>query len=217
MNFLIYGAGGFARELAWLLDTSLTARDLQQQGTRPDLLAYITDSGTEEPIRGVPVVTPAAALSAHRDAALLIGVGDPKGRRRLAEWGTRHGWTMPPVVADSARLSADVAYGEGAVICAGSVLTCDIRLGRHVHVNLNCTIGHDSVLEDFVTLAPGVHVSGNVHIGEGAYIGTGAAIIHGTSGRPLVIGAGAVVGAQACVVRDVEPGATVVGVPAKPR
>jgi acetyltransferase-like isoleucine patch superfamily enzyme len=102
------------------------------------------------------------------------------------------------------------------VVCAGSILTTDIAVGNHVQINLDCTIGHDVELDDYATLAPGVHVSGYVSIGRRAYIGTGATIINGTADRRLTIACDAVVGAGACVTRSVESGVTVVGVPAKP-
>jgi len=113
-------------------------------------------------------------------------------------------------------MSRFVEVGRGSVITVGNILTVNVRLGQHVHVNLDCTIGHDAVLEDYATLAPGVHVSGWVFIKEGVYIGTGAVIINGTEDKPLEIGAYAVVGAGAVVTKDVPPGVTVVGVPAKP-
>ncbi len=109
-----------------------------------------------------------------------------------------------------------VEIGEGAVICAGNILTVNIVLGRHLQINLDCTIGHDVVMGDFTTLAPGVHVSGWVHCGQRVYMGTGAVILNGTEDSPLTIGDDAVVGAGAVVTRSVPPGVTVVGVPARP-
>ena len=114
-------------------------------------------------------------------------------------------------------MSRTVEVGEGTIICAGSILTVNIVIGRSVHINLDCTVGHDVVIEDFATIAPGTHISGNVTIKRGAHIGTGANIINGTPDRPLVIGEGAVVGAGACVIRDVPAFTTVVGVPARPK
>jgi acetyltransferase-like isoleucine patch superfamily enzyme len=79
---------------------------------------------------------------------------------------------------------------------------------------LDCTIGHDVVIEDFVTLSPGVHVSGNVHIKRGAFIGTGVNILNGSSETPLVIDEGCVVAAGACITRPTEPYTMYAGVPA---
>jgi acetyltransferase-like isoleucine patch superfamily enzyme len=110
--------------------------------------------------------------------------------------------------------SQRVALGEGVVLCAGTVVTTDVVIGAHVHVNLGCTISHDARVGEFSTLSPGVHVSGNVTIGRDVFVGTGACIINGTAGQPLTIGDGAVIAAGACVTRPVEPGSMVAGVPA---
>jgi acetyltransferase-like isoleucine patch superfamily enzyme len=58
---------------------------------------------------------------------------------------------------------------------------------------------------------PSANLSGNVTVEDGAFIGSGATILQG-----LTIGKGATVGAGAVVTRDVAPGLTVVGVPARP-
>ena len=76
---------------------------------------------------------------------------------------------------------------------------------------MNSTIGHDSVLDDFVSVYPGATVSGSVHLADGVTIGTGANVLPGVS-----VGAGAFVGAGAVVTGDVDPGVTVAGVPARP-
>ena len=77
-------------------------------------------------------------------------------------------------------------------------------------INLSCTIGHDAHLQDFVTLAPGVHVSGNVTIETGCYIGTGVTIL-----EKIRIGEWSIIGAGAVVTGNIPANRTVVGVPAK--
>ena len=84
-----------------------------------------------------------------------------------------------------------------------------------MQINLGCTIGHDVIMGDYTTLAPGVHVSGCVHFGRRVYVGTGAVIINGTQNNPIVIGDDVVIGAGACVTKSVSAGLTVVGVPAR--
>lgn len=198
----IYGAGGFGREVAWLVSIPTESEAYHH-------VAYIDDK-PGAPIRGVPVMTLEVFQREFRDAFTAIAVGNPAARERIAAKCGR----FATLIAPSVEMSDSVEIGEGAIICAGSILTVDIKLGRHVHINLDCTIGHDVVMGDFATLAPGVHVSGNVHVGKGVYVGTGANIINGTSEKPLIIGDGAVIGAGACVTTDVEPRCLYAGVPA---
>jgi sugar O-acyltransferase (sialic acid O-acetyltransferase NeuD family) len=168
-------------------------------------------------LNDVPVLGLDQARGRHPDACAVVAVGDPALRARLAERAAGAGFGFATLVDGGVRRSRWVEMGEGTVVCAGTILTTNIVLGRHVQINLDCTVGHDVVMEDFATLAPGVHVSGWVRLERGAYVGTGASIINGTADAPLVIGAGAVVGAGACVTRSVQPGTTVVGIPARVR
>jgi len=76
------------------------------------------------------------------------------------------------------------------------VVVFDTRIGRHTTINLNSSIGHDCVIGDFCTIAPGVNITGKVHLGEGAQVQTNATIVPGTS-----IGAWARVGPGSVVCR----------------
>jgi acetyltransferase-like isoleucine patch superfamily enzyme len=104
----------------------------------------------------------------------------------------------------------------GTIVCGGCRLTTNIQLGRHVHINLDCTIGHDVNIGDYTTIAPGVHISGFINIGKRVYIGTGAVFVNGTESSPLVVGDDSIIGAGACITKEVPPGITVAGVPARP-
>jgi len=212
-NVLIYGAGGFAREVAWLLEQVGAA------GGGQHAVGFIDDSAERQgtTLNGLPVVSLAEGTKRWPGAGCVVAVGDPKVRAKLMTASSAAGLEGVTVIHPRVERSRWLEIGEGTVICAGTILTTNIRIGRGVQINLDCTIGHDVVLGDHVTLAPGVHLSGWVEVGAGAYIGTGASVINGTAGAPLLIGAGAVVGAGACVTRAVPPGVTVVGVPAKPR
>lgn len=77
-------------------------------------------------------------------------------------------------------------------------------------INLDCTLGHDDVIEDFVTIYPSVNVSGNVIVGECCELGTGVQIIQGKKIKPnTIIGAGAV------VVKNIDQAGIYIGIPAK--
>ena len=85
----------------------------------------------------------------------------------------------------------------------------NIRIGEHVILNLDCTVGHNTVIEDYVTVSPGCHLSGYSTIRRGAYLGTGAVTIERRE-----IGARSIIGAGAVVIRDIPADVTAVGVPA---
>ncbi len=204
----VYGAGGFAREIAWLVEA---CEDF-------DVVCFIDDDpathGTT--MNGIDVMGFDSARNAFPDASVVGGVGTPSIREGIVTRAEQAGMAAATIIHPRTELSRWVEVGDGTVICAGNILTTNIRLGRHVQINLDCTIGHDVILGDFTTLAPGVHVSGWVHVGRRVYVGTGATFVNGTKEEPLVVGDDAVIGAGACVTRAVAAGSTVVGVPAKP-
>jgi sugar O-acyltransferase (sialic acid O-acetyltransferase NeuD family) len=211
-DLAIIGAGGIAREIAsW-------AEQARLDGDPVRVTAFVDDPHPGRELHGRPVVR-LAELDRAPSPWFVVAVGSPALRRRLAEEAEAAGLRPAPalvhpgVVWDRPR----VQLGVGTVVCPGTILTTDVTVGRHVQINLQCSIGHDARLEDLATLSPGVHVSGWVTIGAEAFLGTGAVTVDGREDRPLRIGAGATVGAGAVVTRDVAPGTTVVGVPARPR
>lgn len=204
-HLYIFGAGGFGREVAWLAEQALS--ESTQLTFLVDDPAYLQES-----VNGIPVrlLDDVDATGAH----FVVAIGDPTARRDIVRRCLAKGLVAFTICHPRAERSRFTAFGDGTIFCVGSVATTNIQVGDHVHINLNCTIGHDVRIGNFATLSPGVDVAGNVHIGEGAFIGIGATIINGSSSKPLVIGAGAVVAAGACVIRDVEPNSLVAGVPA---
>lgn len=203
----IYGGGGMAREVAWL------AQSLDYQ-----VVCFIDDDETlwSSFLNGIPVMSIDEALERFPTVSVVGGIGSPRIRENTMAKALAAGFDTTSLIHPNVEHSDTVEIGEGAVICAGNILTVNIRLGHHVQVNLDCTIGHDVILGDYTTLAPGVHVSGWVHMGKRVYIGTGANIINGTKDKPLVISDDVVVGAGACVTKSLPAGVTAVGVPARP-
>ena len=103
-----------------------------------------------------------------------------------------------------------IQLGRGNIICAGTILTVNIQIEDFCIINLDCTIGHDDVLDSFVTIYPSVNVSGNVHVGQCSELGTGTQIIQGIKIKEeTIIGAGSV------VVKNIDESGTYVGTPVK--
>ncbi len=204
----IYGASGFGREVMPL------ARAAAEPGSR---LVFIDDNPQVPSVNGHDILTfEAFAAEPSRSRVVAIAIAASGVREKLAQRCADAGISLHPVHASNIVIMDDVEIGEGAILSPFVTLTSNIRIGRCFHANIYSYVAHDCVIGDFVTFAPGVMCNGNVHIHDHAYIGTGAVLKQGTPDKPIVIGKGAVVGMGAVVTKDVAPGVTVVGNPARP-
>lgn len=202
----IIGAGGFGREVAWLVER------INKVTPTWDLKGFIDDDEALWNTKAdhYPVLGGCDYLIDQPAAYCVCAVGASKTRKKII--GKIDGKVQFASVIDPSVLLSDrVTIGEGTIICAGNIITVDINIGKHNIINLDCTIGHDAVLEDFVTIYPSVNVSGNVYVEECAELGTGVQIIQGKK-----IGIETIVGAGAVVVKDLPAKCTAVGNPAKP-
>ena len=206
-DIVIVGAGGFGREVLALIN------DINRVAPQWNVVGFADDRPQlrGSTVSGRPVLGPITELAQRRlSPRFVLGIGSPADKARVAEPLLAAGLEAPALVHPSVVASSSVSFSEGCVICAGTILTCDIHVGRFVTINLACTIGHDSLLGDFVTIAPGVHVSGNVVVEEGCEVGTGVATVQGRR-----LGAWSMVGAGAVVSSDIPPNCTAVGIPAR--
>jgi len=211
LDIAIVGCGGHGRELFEIIRAINEAT-----GPRWRVVGFVDDRPAEvnrkriqrldAPYLGTLDWLRGAWPSTH----VVLGLGDPRIRRTVAQRVEAYGLPVPNLVHPDATLGPDLVAGEGLVAFAGVRVTTNVTLGRHVHLNQNATLAHDCVLADHITVNPLAAVSGDCRVESGVLIGAGAAVLQG-----LHIGAEATVGAGACVVRDV-PAATVVkGVPAR--
>ncbi|MCX7140574.1 MAG: acetyltransferase [Proteobacteria bacterium] len=203
----IFGAGGHGRELAWLAELV---------GWKRSDLCFVVDKPAYrvKHVNGLAVCLLDDAIALGEEAGYVVALGDALARERSVILCERAGLTPVSLIHPGIELSPSVNIGQGSVICAGTILTTNIHIGRHVHINIGCTISHDAEVAEFATLSPGVHIAGHVSVGRRAFIGIGAVIINGSENERLVIGDDAVIAAGACVTCSVEAGAMVAGVPA---
>ena len=205
----VYGAAGCGRGIMPMLRGGLTGEDAK--------LVFIDDAAESSVINGHELLTWEAFLYAPATKrSVCLAVADSRVREMLAVKCDLVGIPLREARAANCVVMDDVRLGEGACLSPFVSLTSNIRIGRCFHANLYSYVEHDCVIGDFVTFAPSVKCNGNVHIDDHAYIGSGAVIKQGFPGNPLTIGRGAVVGMGAVVTKDVPPGVTVVGNPARP-
>ncbi len=203
-KLVIWGCGGHAREVLDLCE-QLELPVFGFLDERPGMKDAIVD---DHPVLGdLHDIEPLK----NEVQIVVAGVGNPALKKRFAEKTLKAGFQpAPPLIHPAVRVSKRNSLGIGCILCEGSVLTVNIHVGRFAIVNRNTTIGHDVLLHDYVTVSPGVNISGNVTVGEGTFIGTGASIR-----EKIDIGAWSVIGGGAFVKGNVPDRTLYAGVPAK--
>jgi sugar O-acyltransferase (sialic acid O-acetyltransferase NeuD family) len=140
-----------------------------------------------------------------------LGLGSPQYRYDLYKKVERIGGNLTSTISPYARIGHfNNSLGEGINLMTGSIITNDVIIKKGALINLNCTVGHDSYIGEFVELSPGAHISGNCYIGKYSNIGTNATVLPG-----IKIGENVTVGAGCVVTKDVASNSLVVGIPGK--
>lgn len=160
---------------------------------------------------GIRVLGPIAWLEEH-PGAYALGIGTSSVRRALVARLDAAGCTATTLVHPGASIGADTRLSHGVVVYERSVVTTNVAIGVHTHLNVACAVQHDTEVGDFVQFSPGVLVNGDCVVGDDVFLGSAATVTRGCT-----VGAGARVGAGAVVLHDVPAGSTVVGTPARPR
>lgn len=185
MNTLaIIGSGGFGKEV------ELWAKQSGYEST----IFYVSDEicKDEQPLSSLPIFIPS-----------IIAIGNPQARQKIDQQVQSKGMVIHTTAITS-------AYNVGMILCPYAIITTNVKIGKHLHMNLHSDIGHDCIIGDYVTLAPGARISGKCEIGNCVYIGTNAMIREGAKVCDNVtIGAGSV------VLKDITEPGVYVGIPAK--
>jgi sugar O-acyltransferase (sialic acid O-acetyltransferase NeuD family) len=205
----IFGAGGHGREIAWLAT---------EYGVPRSQMRFVVDRDfqKEEIIQDITVMEYQHFARDHPGAPMMVAVGDPSSRRDIVARLTKAGHSFPALVSPHAIISHSVKLAEGVIVFPGAIVSVNVALGAHVHINVNCSLSHDVEIGPFSSLSPGATVCGHVRIGRNVFVGAKACIVNGAEGRRLVVGDGAVVAAGASVTGSIAAQARVGGVPARP-
>lgn len=207
-DLIIYGAGGFGRETALMINQINTVSPAWK------VVGFCDDNLKKgATVCGLPVIGGISELNGFPGpVAVAIAVADPALRKKIRNSIQNPGVNFPVLIHPGVLLG-DLEVddiGEGSIITAGNILTTNIQIKRFVIVNLSCTIGHDVVIHDFCSIMPGCSISGVVTLESEVQLGTGSRVLPG-----LKVAEKSRVGAGAVVTRNIPRDVTVVGVPAK--
>ncbi|SCZ14499.1 NeuD/PglB/VioB family sugar acetyltransferase [Microvirga guangxiensis] len=210
----LFGAGGYAREV--MPYVAAASKHLEGDLERTAKFCFVEKAPSAFELNGYSVLSEEDFFASEADLYFNVAIADSRLRERIAARCASEGAHPIDLRADNVVVMDQVTIGDGQILSPFVTLTSNIHIGRFFHANIYSYVAHDCKIGDFVTFAPGVKCNGNVVIEDHAYIGTGAIIRPGSSSKPLVIGTGAIVGMGAVVTKNVEPGTTVVGNPARP-
>lgn len=213
-DIVIIGAGGFGREVQWLIKR-INEKAYKDTGENIwNILGYIDDGmdvGTD--VNGYKVLGGIEYLVNRTNSlAVTCAIGASKTRKKvISKIRENNNLLFPNLIDPSVQMSDRIEWGEGNIVCAGTLMTVNLKIADFCIVNLDCVLTHDDIFSSFVTIYPSVNVSGCVTVGECSELGTGTQIIQGKSiGKETVIGAGSV------VIKDIPDKCTAVGSPCKP-
>ena len=207
-EIVIFGSGGMAREVAFLIEqinsvspqwnilgfVELDRERVGQQAGKYRVYCTEEELFDKTISAAIGVGTPAVIHKITSRFAGCPNIGFPN-------------LIHPSVIRDEPR----VALGRGNILCARNIFTTDITIGSFNIFNLNGTYAHDVRIGDCCVFSSSVKLSGGVEVGSRCMVGAGATIL-----QYLKIGDEVTVGAGSVVTKDVAAGTTVVGVPAKP-
>ena len=207
-NIIIIGAGDFGREVAWLIN------DINKVSPVYKIIGYLDDDSHKSDmlINGYPVlgkIKDFSEVQKKNNGCAVIALQNGDIRQKIAErYLEFNDWET--LIHPSVNISGTSTIGKGCIFCAGTNVSVNTIIGSHCIFNISSTVGHDGLIEDYVSVMSGARICGHVTIHNNSYIATNSSIL-----PQKTIGEYGVVGAGSVVVRNVKPHTTVMGVPAK--
>lgn len=201
-ELILVAASGLARE----------ALEAVRTQDRYDVVGFVDDNPERwgDVLNDVKVLGGLEVVSEHPTAQLLVCAGKGASRQAIVERLGFDDARYATVVHVDARIPASCSVGVGSIVLAGTVLTADVVVGRHVVTMPNVTLTHDDVVEDFATVCANVTLGGSVRVGQRSYLGMSSAVR-----ECVTVGADAVVGMGSVILRSVPDGETWVGNPGR--
>lgn len=216
------GAGGHARvmiqlaqqcgyHIACLLEP---AAGSNQKRTLDDIIITHADEEFhfQQLVQKSPKTDKSSSLQSMRPAAMVcVGTArDSVKRTQIFKRLQVIGYETPTLISPSAFIEKRVQLGSGVHVLPGAIVAAGAIVGVNVLINHRAIVEHDCIVGDHVHVATGSILCGRVVIGEGTFVGAGSVVLPG-----IHIGAGAIVGAGATVTKNIPPGKTYIGSPAR--
>lgn len=188
----IFGAGGFGKEVACLINR------INEQEPTWELIGFFDDGkekGEQISHFGVCLGGVQELNEWKEDLAVAVAVGNSITVRKIVEKITNTHVSFPNLIDKSFYLADPETFsiGKGNIIMGPGAATCDITISNFNVLNGSVVLGHDVKIDSFNTLMPAVRISGEVKIGECNFFGVGSIVLQQIKiGNNIRLGAGSV-------------------------
>ena len=201
----IIGIGGFGRETLEIIIDGINPKNIKIE----DVACFmVLDKDLDETkIMGVDVI-----VQSNFDPSLynvVVAISDPSIRKKVVQ-SLPPATTFTTIIHPNAIISNWVKIGEGSIITAGVIISCNTEIGMHSQLNWHTTIGHDCQTGDYFTTAPGAKISGNCVFGDKIYFGTNSSVRQG-----VLICNDVTIGMGGVVVKNISDSGVYIGNPLK--
>ena len=211
-DIAIYGAGGFGREVACLIQQINKASDKNK--SKWNIVGFFDDNLEKgdrneygEVLGGLDELN-----SWPISLSVVIAIASPKSVKRIAESVTNKKVDWPNIIAPDVTIldRNNLKMGKGNIVCSRCFFSCHVIIGDFNIFNGYVLVGHDNVIGNYNTIMPAVRLSGKLSIGNCNFFGVNSIVL-----QNLQIGKNTTIGAGSIVFRKTEDGYTYVGNPAK--
>ena len=189
MDIAIFGYGGHAREIAVQINKPVTF--------------FVDDDYANDIAKPISLFDPFKY-------EIMVAVSNPKDRFDIIQKLPKETKYFTFIHPTALIMDNNVIIGEGSFIGAYSVLTTNIKIGKHAILNRGNHIGHDTVIGDYFSAMPGAIISGNCTIHDCVYVGTNSSIK-----EKLTINNSSIIGLNSGVINNINEPGTYGGLPAK--
>jgi len=207
-KIVIYGAGGFGREIACLINS------INNRKKTWELIGFIDDAlDKENKNKYGKVLGNIDFLNKYSDdLAVVISISNPQLINELVSKIKNPQIYFPNLIAPNVNFFDFETFnvGKGNVIFFGCRISCDVKIGNFNLFNGQVALGHDVSIGDFNVLGPSARISGNTSVGNLNFFGLQSIVLQG-----LKIGNNTRIGVNSSVIKNTENDFLYFGNPAK--
>ena len=206
-DIVIIGSGGVGKEVAWIIE------QINEVEPTYKIVGFIDDDKTKlnTEIIGYKVIGDLNYLKEiNYQGDIVIAIANYEVKKSIVEKLKELKAQFPIIIHPNLKIHKSVEIDEGSILYEGSIISPNVKMGKYVIVSPKCGIGHDSIIQDYVSLLWNVSISGNDFIEEGVLFGSGSTVIQGKRVKK-----GSIIGAGAVVVKDIDERGIYKGIPAR--